>query len=267
MTTTADGLPAGVICDLDGVVYRGGTPIPDAVAALNRWHEAGVAIAFVTNNSVRTAAAVAAKLVRMGVPAAPDRVFDAATATADLIARRWPAGTGVFAIGEAPLLDVLADRGLALAGEDAAVVVVGFDYDLTYAKLRTATRAALAGAAVVVTNPDVLTPDETGFEPCVGATLAAIAAAVPAIRPVMVGKPEPHMVLDALARLGTDPARTVMIGDQVRTDVAAGKAAGVRTIQVTTGVPAEPLPGDPVPDFVVASLAEIGHGAVRFPRA
>lgn len=53
--------------------------------------------------------------------------------------------------------------------------------------------------------------------------------------PVVIGgdscaekKPSPLPVLEALARLGSDPAAAVMIGDH-HTDLRAGRAAGVRT--------------------------------------
>lgn len=247
---------AGVICDLDGVVYRGDEPIPDAVAALRAWHDAGVRIAFVTNNSSRSAGAFARKLQAMGVPTDVEHVFDSGSATARYMQRRWPAGGEVFAIGEPPLHAELAARGFRQGGEGAGLVVLGSDYGLTFEKLSTAVRAALAGATVVVTNPDVLTPARGGFEPCVGALLAAVAAAVPDLEPIIIGKPEPAMILEALAHLGTDPARTVMIGDQVSTDIAAGQSAGLHSILVTTGVPSKPG-AHIVPDRIVASLLEI----------
>jgi 4-nitrophenyl phosphatase len=81
-----------------------------------------------------------------------------------------------------PLFDALEDAGYRQAGENAQVVTLGFDSDLTYAKLRTAVWAAPDGATVVVTNPDVLTPVDDGYEPRVGAFAAAITAAVPKCR-------------------------------------------------------------------------------------
>ena len=45
----------------------------------------------------------------------------------------------------------------------------------------------------------------------------------------------------ALERLGTPRAGTVMIGDQIATDILAGQKAGLRSIRVTTGVPADDL--------------------------
>jgi 4-nitrophenyl phosphatase len=246
----------GVISDLDGVLYRGNQPIADSVQAFQAWHARGVPYAFVTNNATKSAAQFAAKLAAMGVPVTAAQVFCAISATASLMRRRWPVGTRVFAIGETPLFDELEASGFALSGEDAEVVVLGFDYALTYDKLRVAVRAALNGAAVVVTNPDTLTPADSGFEPCVGVIAAAVVAAVPSVVPIVVGKPQPLMVEEALAHVGTAPAETIMIGDQAATDIVAGQSAGLRSILVTTGLPYVAV-GDVTPDRVIASLLEL----------
>lgn len=105
----AEATIRGIISDLDGVVYRGETPIPDAMTAFGAWRRQDVPYAFVTNNSTRSAAQVAAKLRRMGVHAAPAQVFTAISATANLMRRRRRKGSRVFAIGEQPLLDALAE--------------------------------------------------------------------------------------------------------------------------------------------------------------
>jgi len=42
-----------------------------------------------------------------------------------------------------------------------------------------------------------------------------------------LGKPEPHLFLEAARRLGVAPRRLVMIGDQLETDVAGAAAAGI----------------------------------------
>jgi 4-nitrophenyl phosphatase len=246
----------GIICDLDGVVYLGETAIPDAVEAFRAWRRRGIPYAFVTNNSTKSAAQFAAKLDRLGVAAAPEQIFTAISATANLLRRRWPKGARVFAIGEKPLLDVLAEGGFEFGGDRAEIVVLGFDYELTYAKLRSAVRAALAGAALVVTNPDVLTPSEDGFEPCVGAILAAVVSAAAQVVPIIVGKPQTHMIEDALAYLGVARDGAILIGDQIATDIAAGRKAGLRSILVTTGLPTQTM-RDIVPDRIVTSLLEL----------
>ena len=104
----------GIISDLDGVAYRGDTAIPSSVKAFRAWHEQGMPYAFVTNNSTKSAAQFAAKLTGIGIPAEPRQVFNTISAATALLARRWPQGTPVFAIGEQPLLEAIEAAGYDL---------------------------------------------------------------------------------------------------------------------------------------------------------
>ena len=65
-------------------------------------------------------------------------------------------------------------------------------------------------------------------------------------------KPKPGLLLEGAARHGADPRRSFMIGDRWR-DVAAGKAAGCRTIWIDRGY-SEPQPD--TPDVQTSSLME-----------
>ncbi len=246
----------GVISDLDGVAYRDTVAIADSVAAFRAWHARGLPYAFVTNNSSKSAAQFADKLTGMGIPAAPEQVFTTISAAGALLRQRWAKGTPVFAIGETPLFEEIEAGGFRIGGADAEVVVLGFDENIDYAKLRTAVRAALGGATVIATNPDVLTPVHDGYDPCVGAFLAAIVAAVPQTTPIIVGKPQPFMVEQALRLIGTSKDETIMIGDQVATDIVAGQAAGLRAVLLASDIPMAAPPGV-IPDHTVTSLLEL----------
>lgn len=138
----------------------------------------------------------------------------------------------------------------------AELVVLGTDYALSYDKLRIATNALLNGAQLVATNPDMLSPVEDGFEPCVGAMLALFEAAVPGLSPVVLGKPQPALLLAAMGRLGARPEETIMIGDQVSTDIRAAAAAGVRGFRLTTNPHHVTRPDDPL-HGVIDRLSEL----------
>jgi 4-nitrophenyl phosphatase len=252
----ADRPIRGIISDLDGVAYRGDTPIADSVRAFRRWHEQGIPYAFVTNNSTMSAAQFAAKLSSIGIPAEPPQVFNTISAVTTLLQQRWPRTTPIFAIGERPLLEAIEESGFRLTAVDPEIVVIGFDAGFDYAKLRTAIRAALAGASVIATNPDVLTPVHDGYDPCVGAMMAAVTAAVPSVTPIVVGKPHPFLIEQALAYLGTARHETIMVGDQVATDIAAGQAAGLRSILLASDVPFNVVKST-VPDRVISSLLDL----------
>jgi 4-nitrophenyl phosphatase len=76
------------------------------------------------------------------------------------------------------------------------------------------------------------------------------------VPPIIIGKPQPDLVAKALKILGTPPATTFMLGDQVETDIVVGHLAGLQTILAKTGVQ-ETGPFSINPDFEVDTLAKI----------
>lgn len=246
---------AGIISDLDGVAYRGEAPIASAVEAFRAWRERGLPYAFVTNNSTRSAEAFAAKLRGLDIAAEARDVITSAEATAEVLKQRYPPGTAVFVIGAEALRRAIRDAGFLLAEREAGVVVAGLDRSFSYAKLETAQRIILSGGAFYGTNPDRMLPSAEGFEPGAGSLLAAIEACS-GRAPTVIGKPQPTLVELALERLGTPRDRTLVIGDQLATDIAAGKSAELPTLLVKTGVP-EAGPRSLEPDFEVAHLGEV----------
>lgn len=245
----------GIVSDLDGVTYRGDSPIPSAVAAFQHWHRRGIPFVFVTNNSTKSAGEFAAKLKGMGIAASTEDVITTSSVTAAIVKKAYPSGTAIYVIGSKALAQAIEEAGFVISDRDAKVVVAGLDREFTYQKLATAQQIIMAGADFYGTNPDLVLPHETGFEPGAGSILAAIEAST-GQKPKIVGKPEPSLVEFALQRLGTARDQTLMIGDQVATDIAAGAAAGVQTLLVKTGVP-ETGPRALDPDFECNDLSEI----------
>ncbi|UFW51087.1 MULTISPECIES: HAD-IIA family hydrolase [Bradyrhizobium] len=252
----------GIISDLDGVVYRGSTAIVDAIEAFTRWQEAGVPFCFVTNNSTHTPEDVVRKLRAFGLPIAASEVVTSAITAAELIRTNYPQLTRIYVIGAPSLVTAMRDVGLEVTDRTPEAVVMGLDRDITHEKMRIAVEAILNGAVFIGTNPDLLLPTASGFEPGAGATIAAVAAATQ-VQPSIVGKPQVPMIETALSRLGTNRGSTIMIGDQVSTDIQAGKRAGLATVLVRTGVPMRQDPSLMAPDFIVSSLREIEVSAAR----
>jgi putative hydrolase of the HAD superfamily len=73
------------------------------------------------------------------------------------------------------------------------------------------------------------------------------------------GKPAVPPFAAALRRLGAEPARSVFVGDRLDTDVAGARAAGLWTLLFARR--SGPAPGLPMPDRIVASLAEVPAAA------
>ena len=154
----------------------------------------GVKVAFVTNNSYRPPDRVVEKLNRLGVKAAEGEVLTSAQAAVRLLGGRDGLdGRKVMVVGGPGLRQALEAAGARLvdgpAWREAEVVAVGFDPDLTYARVRDATLAIRAGARFVGSNPDTTLPTPEGFWPGAGATLALLRAST-GVRPEVAGKPE-----------------------------------------------------------------------------
>jgi HAD superfamily hydrolase (TIGR01450 family) len=228
----------GVVFDLDGVVYLGDQVIQGAPAALDQVRGLGVAVAFVTNNSYRPPELVVEKLHRLGVKAAPEEVLTSAQALVRLLG--GPAGLDgvkVMVVGGPGLRQALEAAGARLADgsawPDTEVVAVGFDPELTYARVRDATLAIRAGARFVGSNPDTTLPTPEGFWPGAGATLALLQAST-GVRPEVAGKPERALLDTAAAAIGPGPY--LMVGDRADTDLDGAHRLGWSTALVLSGV-------------------------------
>jgi HAD superfamily hydrolase (TIGR01457 family) len=243
--------------DLDGVLYRGSEPIPGAAEAIDRLRALGKRVAFVTNNSSRTPEVVAEALSAVGVQAHAEEVETSALATADLLVAR---GVKVaFVIGEEGVREALGGVGIAIVAADAVsseAVVVGWDRQADYAKLRTACLLVERGAWLVATNADASYPAPDGRWPGTGALLAAVETTT-GIRAEVVGKPHAPILRSALVKAGG--GRPLLIGDRLETDIAGATGLGWDSLLVLTGITRrEDLIGSPIaPTFVGADLSAL----------
>jgi glycerol-1-phosphatase len=251
----------GLLIDLDGVVWEGRDFLPGAVEALRELAAAGKEIVFVTNNSVRSPAAYAARLRDAGIAVGDDRVVTGGVATARLAARRVGAGATAFVIGAPAFKETVAEAGLTLVSGEAAqvadAVVVSAHREFDYAELWTATRALQNGAALFGTSRDPTLPMPDGAWPGTGATLAAVETASGKTAETG-GKPEPYLFEDARALIA-GASRVAMVGDRISSDIEGGRRAGLETILALSGATSaeEAERADPRPDHVVDDLAAL----------
>jgi 4-nitrophenyl phosphatase len=171
------------------------------------------------------------------------------------------AGARVLVVGSQALRDDLTAAGFELVphidAESAQIVVVGGHDRFDYAELRAATRAVGSGADLFATGRDPFVPTSNGRDPGTGSIVAAIETATGATATI-TGKPERHIF--AVARhLLADCKRVAVIGDNLASDIAGAKRAGLETILVLSGATtvAELERAVVQPDHVLPTLAHI----------
>ena len=256
------GAIRAVLFDMDGVLYRGTQALPGVNELLAFLAAQGAAYACVTNNASRTRDQFSAKLESMGIAVPPERIITSATATSVWLRARAPRGTTVYAIGMEGLREPLFDDGYFVEQQrDPEYVVIGADFEITYAKLKTACLAIRGGATFVGTNPDTTFPSEEGIIPGVGSFILALEAASDQ-KAMIIGKPEPALFDAALSLLGVHAQDTLMIGDRLDTDILGAHRAAIPTAMVLTGVStaAELTRYEVQPSAVFAGLPEL-HAA------
>ncbi|MER3402938.1 MAG: hypothetical protein C4337_06490 [Armatimonadota bacterium] len=257
------------VFDLDGVVYRGQQVLPHAVATLNRLHEAGRQIFFLTNNSGATREQYAQKLLAMGIPATPEQIITSGWATANYLLKAIPNAT-VFVVGEPGLKEELVAHGFRLIeNPDETLpdaVVVGIDREFTYERLAQAQDAILEGARFIATNTDPTYPAEHRLLPGAGAVVAAIATAS-GRKPIVIGKPNSEILMPLIQQRRINPHHTLLVGDRLDTDIALANHLHIPSALVLTGVAQradlECAPMDLLPTWVLNHLGELLGDAVE----
>jgi 4-nitrophenyl phosphatase len=251
-----------LILDMDGVIWKGDAPIGDLPAIFNRIRERGLKFVFATNNGTKTPEEYQKKLRELGVEIDAAQVVTSAMGVAFLLAQKHPRGTKIFMIGEDGIRAALKEKGFEIVSvenaSEAEAVVMGIDRGINFQKMMEATLLVRAGRPFYTTNTDRTFPTPRGEIPGSGAWLSVVTTATD-IQPIVAGKPFPYLMELSLEQLGTKADETLVVGDRLETDIAAGQAVGCLTALVLSGVSTKDQAEQwsPKMDVIAASLAEL----------
>lgn len=253
-----------LLADLDGVIYQGPDALPHAVGALKKAARTRT-LGYVTNNASRTPSQVAEQLAGYGLPASADDVVTSPQSAARVLTSLLTPGALVLVVGGEGLLHEVRNAGFAItdrADDGPDAVVQGFSPEVGWAQLAQASFALQRRPEIpwIATNTDWTIPVQGGVAPGNGALVSAVHLAVGRLA-TFAGKPEPEIFQVALERWAVEPAKTLMLGDRLDTDVLGANRAGIRSALVLTGIDsAKTLLASDVsmrPDFVLEDLRQL----------
>lgn len=212
----------------------------------------GLPLVLLTNYPSQTGQDLANRFATAGVDV-PDSVFyTSAMATADFLRRRE--GKKAYVVGEGALIHELYKAGFTITDVNPDFVIVGETRSYNWDMMHKAAYFVANGARFIATNP---TPT--------GAVLSRLWRVVCRDRenlrrkPFYVGKPSPWIIRAALNKMQAHSEETVIVGDNLRTDILAGFRAGLETILVLSGVSSlDDIDSMPFrPSWIYPSVAEI----------
>lgn len=249
-----------LILDMDGVIWKGDAPIGDLPATFKRIRERGLKFVFATNNGTKTPEDYQQKLAELGVDVEPWQVVTSALGIAFLLAQRHPRGMKIFMIGENGIRTALEEKGFEVLGveraTEAEAVVMGIDRGISFQKVAEATLLVRAGRPFYTTNTDRTFPTPRGEIPGSGSWLSVVTSAT-GVEPMVAGKPFPYLMELALERLGSAKEETLVVGDRLETDIAAGQSVGCPTAFVLSGVSKLEEAKDWNPSIIADSLEKL----------
>ena len=223
------------LLDAFGVLNIGETAIagvPERVASLQK---AGKRVLIVSNAAGFPHANLMAKYKRLGYDFAPEDVITSRKTTLHGLAKEPLKRWGLMA-NEALGREDLEHLDVTYLGDDPAQYDAAEGFILMGSAVWTEEHQALLEASlkraprpVLVGNPDIVAPRETGFSTEPGSYAHRLADAT-GVEPRFFGKPFQSIFDLAFAQLGTlAPERTLMVGDSLHTDILGGQAAGIKT--------------------------------------
>lgn len=218
-----------LLVDLDGTLVRQNEAIAGAAELLAHFHDR---YAIVSNNSTHTAQGLAERLRRLGLRVPAARIVLAGELAVRQMVQQHP-GARVLLVASPALQRFAQAEGCTLVRTDADFVLLALDMHFSHARLATAANELLRGARLVATNADATHPGPQGrVVPETGALLAAVVAASGVQPWRVIGKPAPLLFEEGLRRLGAEPQRTVVVGDNPLTDAAGAERLGMRCLLV-----------------------------------
>ena len=227
-----------ILLDAYGVLNVGETPIPGAAARIAKLRAGGARVMVVSNSAGYPKRRMMERYARMGFDFAPDEVVTSREALLTHLAgqpgRRW----GVMLTPDPDDTELDGLDTVVLAEDRAAYdvaegfLLIGSDgwTEARQAHLQASLRAY--PRPVLVGNPDLVAPRESGLTREPG-TFAHRLSDATGVAPRFFGKPFPGIFRLALSRHDVDPARVLMVGDTLHTDILGGRQMGFATALVT----------------------------------
>jgi len=114
-------------------------------------------------------------------------------------------------------------------------VVLGFDTELVYEKLKKAAFFMLDDIPLLATHPDLVCPTPEGPIPDIGAMLALFEKATGKKALKIFGKPNVEMVLHIMKKHRVTAKNVAMVGDRIYTDMELANRLGCDFFLVLSG--------------------------------
>ncbi|MEQ9149901.1 MAG: TIGR01458 family HAD-type hydrolase [Parvibaculum sp.] len=221
------GKIAGLLLDVGGVLYQGDEAIAGSAEALTALREREMPFRLLTNTTRTTRASLAKRLQGLGFEVTEEEIVTPASVASAILERD----------GARPHLLVhpglLPDCPEEAAGPNAVLVGDAGEH-FTFENMNRAFNVLIEGGTLYALGRNRFFRSASGFELDAGPFVAALEYAAET-EAVLIGKPSKDFFVTAAHDMGFAPEETLMVGDDLESDVEGAIAAGLQAALVRTG--------------------------------
>lgn len=249
-----------ILFDLDGVFYQADQVIKGA-PEVSRWvKDQSIPHLFVTNTSSKPRSELVKKLAGLGIETTIDRIFTPAVATVTWLQDQSIDNNIALYLPEATRSEFTSVKVWHSDKELPEAVIIGdLGFEWNYALMNQIFRQLIARpeTPLIALGMTRYWQAEDGLRLDIAPFIKALEYAS-GVTALVMGKPAKHFFTSALKKLATTAKDTVMIGDDIQTDIAAAQQLGISSWLVKTGKFRESdLESDIKPDKILDSVAEL----------
>jgi HAD superfamily hydrolase (TIGR01458 family) len=245
------------LIDINGVLYVGEKPVFGAVETLNYLREKGYKFRLVTNSTRYSRLSLHRKLSSMGFGLKQEEIFTAPIAT--IIWIKKSGKNRVFLLSTGNVAEDFKAAGIILTGIKPDFVVLGdAGENFSFQNMNKALRLIMDGAKIIAMEKDKYWATVEGITLSAGPFVAGLEYSSGETAEVL-GKPSKEFFNLALKEMGAGAKDTVLIGDDIYSDIEGAQKAGMKAYLVKTGKFDVKLvrKSDIKPDRVIKSIADI----------
>ena len=218
-----------ILFDLDGVLYVGDRLIPGAPQSVQHMLDLNLLVAGLTNTTTQPGSAIAEKLAGFSIPISESDIYT-------------PAALAVQTIGDHNARLYVRDslmedfQGIRTTNDNPDFIVMGdlggdgYTPDL----LHEIFNAVMDGSTILALHKNRFWQKPDGLHLDIGPFVAAMEYAT-GKDAVVLGKPSRDFFQGVCNALNIKPQETLMIGDDIESDIGGAQDAGLKTALVQTG--------------------------------
>ena len=228
--------PRLILLDLDGTLYVGNQPIPGAIESIRKIRDTNTPLRFLTNTTTKSQAQLVAQMREMGFTLDDDELISAPVAAklevqvlqqiAGRPLRIWPV------VAEAIKADFAEFIWDEIAPDYIILGDIGDAWDL--ALINRLFNAIHSGAELIALHKNRFWQTTDGLKADIGFFVAGLEYVCSKTARVM-GKPNRDFFQRVLDSAGVNAKNTLMVGDDIDSDVGGAQLMGMQGCLVKTG--------------------------------